>query len=232
MKKSVPPGLHVPAGRHTGHGTDVVIVERHASFGQTPEVGRIQYLLVASPADASFRRGCSIVRRSHGGQIAQDRAKRLSTSAPDRPCGCERASGLGQAAPGVAPPRRPKNAGPLRLVPVISRAIAESERQRRPPHSNEPSAMTSTRQVRPPQSRRSVAPGLILIGMGGQCRIDPPRQQCGQGVSPMPGPSHPGHSPANHERAPAKADGRAGRLVRKKGYRVTAEKNDDGATVA
>ncbi len=54
----------------------------------------------------------------------------------------------------------------LRLVPVISRAIADSERQRRPSHSNEPSAITSTRQVRPSQSRRSVAPGLILIGTG------------------------------------------------------------------
>ena len=49
--------------------------------------------------------------------------------AADRPVDRLRGSALRH---GAAPSRRPKKAGPLRRLPVISRAMTESERQSRP----------------------------------------------------------------------------------------------------
>jgi len=59
--------------------------------------------------------------------------------------------------------RSPKKRGPDHFVPVISRAMAVSERQFRPFHSN-PSSCTSTWWVSPCHSRMSFAPGLRRMG--------------------------------------------------------------------
>ena len=65
--------------------------------------------------------------------------------------------GRGQCRARRFPLSIPKNRGPDHRVPVISRAIIDSDRQRLPCHSN-PSSSTSTVMVWPCHSRTSLAP--------------------------------------------------------------------------
>lgn len=71
--------------------------------------------------------------------------------------------------PEPAPWARPKNFQPFRLVPVIARAAADSDLNRRPSHSK-PSARTVTECSIPSQSRTSRVPG---IGRRGSATIGP-----------------------------------------------------------
>ncbi len=104
----------------------------------------------------------------------------------------------------------PKKRGPDQWAPVISRAMAESERQVLPFHSN-PSSLTATLWVRPPHSRISLLPGFARVTrarlMSPSCARDRVRAASLRFVAALNPP--PGPAPGSSRQHPgSKARGR------------------------